>query len=439
MDNILSLIKQKNMIQKGDTVIVALSGGADSMTLFHFLLVNIDFFGIKLMAAHVNHHLRQESDQEASAVKEYCENNNVELFLKELTPNGNTSEDWARQERYSFFESLAKKYNAKIATAHTASDNAETLIFRLCRGTGLQGACGIPPVRECFIRPLLLIYRKDTEEYCHINNISYFIDETNLTCEYARGRVRNSIMPQLNKVHDNAEKALVRFITSATQAQEYINMQAQKLVQNNDTLSVEQLSQAHIAVQKEALSIWLSSYCEINELIVNNACSLICKKNGKTNLPNNLALYNRQGKLYVATQKNQHKEGVALPLMQGEIDFNDGKKILCEIIEYENFINYEKVQKKGLIFCADYGKIPVDAIFRTRNEGDKFEQQGRNVTKTLKKLFCEDGILLHLRDKIPLLAINGRVIWLWGYGFCEGLQPIDTTKQVLTITIIKED
>lgn len=441
MDNkILSFIKNKNLLQKGDFVIVALSGGADSMALFHFLLANKALLGITISAAHVNHNLRKESAIEAHAVIQLCQSKGVELFLKELTPDGNTSEDWARKERYAFFQQLANGQGAKIATAHTASDNAETLIFRLCRGTSLHGACGIPAVRQCFIRPMLTVCRHETENYCHENNIEYFIDKTNLTNQYARGRVRNSVMPQLNAVHSNAEQAIVRFIASACEAQEYINIQAKQLLKDNtDELLQTTLQNIHPAVQKAALSLWLASYCEINELIVNNSCSLIYKKSGRVNLQNNLALQCAKGKIYVTSQQIEKIFTKETPLKQGEINFDHGKSINIKVIEYENFINYQKVQKKSLIFSADYGKIPVDATFRTRSEGDRFTQQGRGVTKTLKKLFIEDGIKQHLRNNLPILASQSKVLWLWGYGFCHGLAPTSATEKVLVLTIKEEE
>lgn len=439
MDKILAFINEKNMLQKGDTVIVALSGGADSMALFHFLLVNKEKLGIYLMAAHVNHNMRSESTAEAQAVVQFCKSKGVKVFVKELVPNGNTSEDWARKERYAFFQQLASEHCAKIATAHTASDNAETLIFRLCRGTSINGACGIPAVRQCYIRPMLTVYRSEVESYCKNNKLEYFTDKTNLTSQYARGRVRNNIMPQLKKVHPNAEQALVRFIGSASEAQDYINLQAQALVQGCAELSQEKLQNAHIAVQKAAVSLWLSAYCEINELIVNNACSLINKKSGRLSLPNNLSLHCAKQKLYVVSSNISDNLQIEAPLRVGKTAFNCGKSINIEIIEYENFINSLKVEKKGLIFVADYGKIPVDATFRTRAEGDRFTLQGRKVTKTLKKLFIEDGIKQHLRDNMPLLASQSRVLWLWGYGFCEGLKPSDTTTRVLVLTINEEE
>ena len=173
---VFKTIQKYHMLSSEDVVLVALSGGADSMALLYFLYKNCNY---KLYAAHINHNLRgEESDGDEEFVKTCCKNLKIELFIlnadvkKEAQCKGFSIEQAARSIRYDFLEKTAEGLHAKIATAHTLSDNMETVLFNLVRGTGIKGLCGIPPVRNNIIRPLLECTRAEIEEYCAKNNFS---------------------------------------------------------------------------------------------------------------------------------------------------------------------------------------------------------------------------------------------------------------------------
>ncbi|MFR1356308.1 MAG: tRNA lysidine(34) synthetase TilS [Ruthenibacterium lactatiformans] len=175
-------ISQHQMLQKGDTVIVALSGGADSMALFHFLFSVQNVWGLRLRAAHVNHGLRgAAADGDAAFVRAQCAARGVPLDETLLSPPENAGEEWGRQERYAFFARLAQAHGAKVATAHTCSDNAETVLFNLARGSAARGAAGIPPVRGPYVRPLLWAQRADVLAYLARCGVPHVTDATNDT------------------------------------------------------------------------------------------------------------------------------------------------------------------------------------------------------------------------------------------------------------------
>ena len=189
-------ISQHQMLQKGDTVIVALSGGADSMALFHFLFSVQNVWGLRLRAAHVNHGLRgAAADGDAAFVRAQCAARGVPLDETLLSPPENAGEEWGRQERYAFFARLAQAHGAKVATAHTCSDNAETVLFNLARGSAARGAAGIPPVRGPYVRPLLWAQRADVLAYLARCGVPYVTDATNDTDAYARNRIRHGVLP----------------------------------------------------------------------------------------------------------------------------------------------------------------------------------------------------------------------------------------------------
>ena len=182
-------------------ITVALSGGADSMALLSVLLEIKGEFSLNITAAHFNHRIRgAEADRDEAFVKEYCEKKGVELFLGSgdvpsyAKEQGLSLELAARELRYEFLKSVSK---GNVATAHTASDNAETVIFNLTRGSGAEGLCGIPPKRDIFIRPLILATREQIEEYCKENDIPFVNDSTNFCDDYTRNKIRHNVIPVL--------------------------------------------------------------------------------------------------------------------------------------------------------------------------------------------------------------------------------------------------
>lgn len=196
-------IKKYSMINKGERIIVALSGGKDSMALLDILKKLENELEISVSCAHFNHCIRgEESDRDEAFVRKYCEKNNIELFcrrgdvLKFAKEKHLGTELAARELRYEFLSSLGCD---KIATAHTAGDNAETMLFNLARGTSLKGMCGIPPVRDKFIRPIICLKSTETEEYCKRNSIPFVTDSTNSSDEYTRNFIRHNIIPELKK------------------------------------------------------------------------------------------------------------------------------------------------------------------------------------------------------------------------------------------------
>ena len=196
-EKVLRAIEKFGMLDGVNDVTVALSGGADSMCLLHSLLVIKDTYSLNITAAHLNHMIRgKEALRDEEFVIEQCKKIGVQLFVERVDvplfarENKISIELAARKVRYEFFERVAK---GAVATAHTASDNIETVILNMTRGASLKGLCGIPPKRDRFIRPLICCTRSDVEAYCAKNNIQFVTDSTNLTDEYTRNNIRHNI------------------------------------------------------------------------------------------------------------------------------------------------------------------------------------------------------------------------------------------------------
>ena len=204
----------------------AVSGGADSMALLRILLALQPEFGFVLSACHVNHGLRGESaDRDEAFVRAECARLGVPLRVFHAAemadevglPSEHAGEDWARRLRYACFARLCGEGIDVVATAHTANDQAETLLLRLARGTGLHGAAGIRPKRGCYLRPLLALTRQDTESFCRAAGQAWVTDETNATDAYARNRVRRAALPALQSTNGAAVENLARFCEKAAQ------------------------------------------------------------------------------------------------------------------------------------------------------------------------------------------------------------------------------
>ena len=234
---LLDNCRRQGLFKSGDRVIAACSGGADSMALLLFLLRHRRTLEIEVLATHVNHGIRGETARrDADFVADFCRRNGVELFLYDAVQEGievppRPSEDWARGLRYGWFDELAAREEAVIATAHTMSDQAETVLFRMARGTGLHGLTGIPPRRGCYVRPCLCLTRADTEAYCAALGQHYIQDETNDQDVYARNRIRHDAIPALQYANPAAERSIARLCRQMRALDDWLTGEAAALLQ----------------------------------------------------------------------------------------------------------------------------------------------------------------------------------------------------------------
>ena len=266
------------MLEDGDTVIVGLSGGADSTALLRVLCELKTEYNLNLIAAHVNHGIRgAEADRDEAFCKELCKKLGVQIYafhidIPELAKERGVSLEVAgRDARYEFFTGLAGE-NGKIATAHNAQDTAETLLLNLCRGTGLKGLTGIPPVRfvehkagcrsdetvsTMVIRPLIECTREEIEAYLESLGQDYVTDSTNLEDDYTRNRIRHNVIPELVAVNENAMGNITRCISTLKDDSDFLEALAEELVSSSnrgDGLDTDALLAAPKPVLSRAVS-----------------------------------------------------------------------------------------------------------------------------------------------------------------------------------------
>ncbi len=242
IEKVIETIKKYNLIEDGDKIILAVSGGPDSISMLDILykIKQNESINFEIIVAHVNHMIREEAMEDAIYVKNFCEKRNIEFYLKSIDvkkiANNNKigTEEAGRKERYKFFDELAKKTNAnKIAIAHNKNDNVETVFMHILRGTGINGLKGIEAKRGMYIRPLIECERKEIEEYCEENNLEPKIDKTNFENIYTRNKVRNIVIPYVQKeFNQNIIETIDRLSKLVTEEEEYMEKQIENAYKN---------------------------------------------------------------------------------------------------------------------------------------------------------------------------------------------------------------
>ncbi|MBQ2237482.1 MAG: tRNA lysidine(34) synthetase TilS, partial [Clostridia bacterium] len=363
-EKVLRAIEKFGMLDGVNDVTVALSGGADSMCLLHSLLVIKDTYSLNITAAHLNHMIRgKEALRDEEFVIEQCKKIGVQLFVERVDvplfarENKISIELAARQIRYDFFERVAK---GVVATAHTASDNIETVILNLTRGASLKGLCGIPPKRDKFIRPLIYCTRADVEEFCKDKGIDFVTDSTNLSDEYTRNNIRHNVVPVLKQLNPSLEENIVRMCENLREdyaslealADSYLNGKIQKNVLNLDGIDKIDKSIRKIALVKFVNS--LNFDIQLNSFHLDKLLFLT-QNSGKTGLPNNFSAICDGSTLRI--ESNDLANGQSFNVKIEKAD----KKLITESKKVNNLL---------LNNAIDCDKISGELVIRTRLPGD---------------------------------------------------------------------
>lgn len=415
LDDILK--KLDKTIKENETLITATSGGPDSMALLSLLIKLSKTKKITIICAHVNHNLRKESQEEAIMVEKYANENNLIFEKMEINHYKGNTENYARTQRYNFFEKLIKKYNATyLLTAHHGDDLTETILMRIVRGSSLKGYSGFQEItdKETYkiYRPLITKTKDELLNYVKTNNIPYAVDKTNFSEEYTRNRYRLNILPILKKENKSVHLKFLKFSETLKLYDDHINKEANeklnKVYQNNN-LNLKLFENEDELIKRKILYQILNNlYYKNISLITDNHVELILniiessRPNLKINLPSKVLVIKNYQNLYF-TQNTEikpysftFKDKVILP--------ND--KILIKE-ETEDTSNYTiRLNSKEL-------SLPL--IVRTRQNGDKMEIKNLNGHKKIKDIFINEKISETARNSWPILTDqNNQIIWLPG-------------------------
>ena len=437
-NNVLRALFAYNMLKKGDTVVVGLSGGADSVCLTHALSELKDGLEITLVAAHVNHGIRgEEADRDESFCKEFCQKLGIEFkLLKADIPSlahnkGIGEEECGRIVRYEFFNSLAGD-NGKIATAHNLNDNAETLLFNLSRGASLKGAGGIPPVRDNIIRPLILTPRSEIEKYCSDNGLKFVTDSTNLENEYTRNKIRNRVLPILREINPLAETALASFCEYARDDEALLSQLADseyKKAVNGFEIDEAAFLNLPKSLMRRVAAKYLTSLTK-KDVASKHIEALISRAGTNSALEtlDGIVLISRQGKIFPKPDESEPFE-VKIKKETAETEFLYGTAKIT-VSDTKDLQNLNKAQLENYIDCDKIGNA---LILRSRKEGDRITLAKRGVTKSLKKLFIEDRVPAQMRNRTAILADGDEVVWVEGYGVSKKFRANAYSNKIMSI------
>ncbi len=438
IDKVVSTIEKYRMLEKGDSVAVGFSGGADSVCLLHILYMLRERYELDITACHVNHMLRgDDADRDESFCRDFCEKYGITFKALRVdvadaaAKNKESVELCARKIRYEFFETNSGQ-NGKIATAHTLSDSLETTIFNMLRGTALKGLCGIPETRGKIIRPLIECTRQEIEEYCKENNLYFVTDFTNNTDEYARNRIRHHIIPQMQVESNSLYTAYISMHNALSSDEDFLDKYSDKILEKIELKAgydAKTLALEHDSIVVRCVAKLFKKYSlPVDAVKLQLACNAV-KNGGRVNLKPNVYLNVKNSILTIDEEKLQ--DFFEFPLVIGEeIEVIEGKSILLNPLDAASS---KKVNQKLLKKYIDCDKMGHIVTVRQRKNGDNVRLLCNGMTKTLKKLFNERKIPPHQRDKIFIISDENGIVWVEGFGVAERCAVDENTKNILTI------
>ncbi len=406
-------------IKNNTTLVVAVSGGPDSMALLDILLSQKQKKNLNIVVAHVNHKLRIESDAEEVMVKKYCQKNNLtcEILTINSYKKGNI-ENQARTKRYNFFAEIVKKCKASyLLTAHHGDDLIETIMMRIVRGSGLRGYSGFgiitPQKGYTIVRPLINNTKKELEDYVKENNITYAIDKSNFDKTYTRNRYRINILPYLKEESPNVHHKFYKFSTTLKEYDAYLEEEALQYlpkVTKDNVINVEKFRKLKPLIQKRILNIMLTNIygnkinC-LNDKHIDMVLKLVNDHNQTLNLPHNVIAVKDYTKIHLIQSKKENKKTYKIKLE---------KKVILP-----NGHTIEKIKDKNIksnyICRLNSKEIHLPIYIRTRKDGDKIVLKGLNKTKKIKDIFINEKISTMERDTIPIVTdSNDNILWIPG-------------------------
>lgn len=422
LSKVIKAIDRYEMFKYTKSVAVALSGGADSVCLLYALGELRDRYNIEISAIHVNHQLRgAESDRDEAFVRDLCEKEGVPLTVKRVDvktlaeQTGDSIELAARNARYAAFKELDCTL---VATAHTADDNLETVIYNMTRGSGLKGVCGIPPVRDSFVRPLIFCSRAEIEEYLSQKKASFVIDSSNLSDDYTRNFIRHNVVPLLKEINPSAQSTVAAMTANLREDEEFLTSSAKKvyaLVLRDGFLDVSLLKIQPPPIIKRVVALHLlEEYSITADAFHLEKCLEIILSGGQISMSGNMTAKAQNEKFYFTANDETAPKTTYLV---------EQKELLIE--------DFSNINKKFLNTMVDCGKIKGKLEIRTRETFDEIRLNGRGCTKSLKKLMNEMKIPNELRDVIPVAADDDGVVWIYGIGVAERAAVDKNTKKAI--------
>lgn len=440
------------LIKAGESILTALSGGADSLALFDYLEKNRQALGIRLGAAHIDHGLRPSSRAEYEAVETLCRSRGIPFYglhadaAARAKQDGVSTEEAGRRIRYEFFQKISTEEGYdKLATAHHRDDQAETVLLRLARGTGPMGAAGIQPIAEhsglTVIRPLLYTSKADIYAYCQRHALSYIEDESNADTTYDRNYVRHNILPALTRLNTEAPAHIAAFAQRAAQQNDFVENVLDGLAQTYLTQSDGMVVIDSSLFTENAPGVPTGSQAYVRAALLRRAAALLGKstdigavhidlaksfyeshENGTIDLPHGLkAVKNNNFYAIIEYYKVKKKPFGVYPIYMGDIKqvyyfAEEELKLKLTPVTCANPKAELKKLNKALL---NYDIIADTLEFRSRRPGDRILLPGMEHSKKLARFFIDSKLPEILRDRTPVLASGSDILWIPGLALSQ--------------------
>ena len=481
-------IHQHKLIPSRETIVVAVSGGADSVCLLHMLAKWQDELDIKLHVAHLNHQLRgAESEADAKYVNELAVRLDIPITVGKQdvaaykVERSCSIEEAAREMRYDFLSKVAAGIGAnRVAIGHTRDDQVETILMHILRGTGTSGLRGLEPCsplpsKSCqpsavnhqlwAIRPLLDVTREETMHYCQQYQLAPRIDSSNLSLSFFRNRCRLELLPLLREYNPNVDQALLRMAEIANDDVSFIQQQAlqlweevAKLEDGAVYLDKKKSTVLPLALQRQlirlALARILGTTRDIEAKHIEAVRDLLNKTVGKrVSLPHNIVCRNEYDELVIAVSQSPEGSEVAtkqshvlLPLLKGEFPLNipgetvlHGWRVLASISAVTAPCHSEGAKQSHSSFVAEFDLQPAgDELFvRQRQPGDSFQPLGMNKPKKLQHFMIDAKIPLPWRDYVPLVCSPQQILWVVGCRIDDRVKVTETSREIIRLEFIR--
>lgn len=444
-EKIKKFIDKHQLISKDDHILIGLSGGPDSVSMLYLLLQLQEVFKIKISAAHLNHSLRgKNSDDDEKFVKQLCKKFNIDLFSLKTNVKSYSKEkkigieESSRILRYEYFNDVAEKIGAtKIATAHTADDNLETVLLNLVRGTGLKGISGIPVKRGKIIRPVLCLSKDKIISYLNVNKYKYRIDQTNTKNVFRRNLIRNKVVGVLKEINPNLTDTVLRFSSIMRQYEDFFNLQS-KQFQGLITFSGSSIV-LDISKEIDYFEIILMHLLHQNivqkfgiQPIFGDLEKIISLKNkdkgSMAELSGDLKAI-RESKSIVIQRINVDKfDGVTIQV---------GKTFNGDYFAFSSRLTEKRKLPKNdhLSELIDPRKIQSGLFLRTWSIGDKINPLGLSGLKKVSNLLTDEKVSHSIRKKILVLCDGEEIVWVCGVRLSDKYKLTKTTQKVLELKI----
>jgi tRNA(Ile)-lysidine synthase len=453
VEKLKATVSRFGLLEKGDRVLVALSGGPDSVALLHGLLNLKPEFHLELYVAHLNHKLRGvESDEDEKFAKKLASDLKLKFFSKKVDVRREAKkrklsiEETAREVRYRYLERLADRVGAnKIALGHQADDQAETFLMRLVRGAGAAGLSGMPVRRDKIIRPLIQIKREEIERFLKTDQIPFRLDSSNYLTDFNRNKIRLKLLPVIKKEFNP------RIVDSLNRAADIISLQqgyVQKISEQilkkigkkrkgRIVIDAKKFARYDTCLRREMIRLCINDLGgDISQLsfeLVDRTLNLTVKRRSGKRIKLDKSVWFEVGGSELVLFREEEKDYIYSIKLPGKSVLKDRNLMIESKLQNGKSSREFLSAHNQKVSFLDWEKLVPPFVVRNRREGDRFKPLGMKGTKSIADFLIDAKVPRHWREDVPVLTSKGRIVWLVGHRISDEFKVTGKTKKVLRL------